>query len=104
MREDPDNHRRLFDGGDDPELAATLRAVFEVDIENALEPFVGDRGARDVPAQAFEFLALIGATAHSGMQAEAVRFGAQGSRGFLVPAGHGGHRTAKKLAVLTPGV
>jgi hypothetical protein len=37
MREDPDNHRRLLDGGDDPELPATLRAVFEVDIEHAPE-------------------------------------------------------------------
>ena len=39
-------------------------------------------------AQAFEFLALMGATAHPGVQAEAVRFGAQSCRGFLVPAGH----------------
>ncbi|MDB5904193.1 MAG: hypothetical protein JWM26_3071 [Betaproteobacteria bacterium] len=37
MREDSDNHRRLFDGGDNLEVAATLRAVFEVDIEHALE-------------------------------------------------------------------
>lgn len=37
MREYPDNHRRLLDGGDDLELAATLRAVFEVDIEHAFE-------------------------------------------------------------------
>ena len=37
MREDPDNHRRLFDRGDDLQLAATLRAVFQVDSENAPE-------------------------------------------------------------------
>ena len=37
MREYPDNHRRLFDGGDDLQGAATLRAVFDVDIEHALE-------------------------------------------------------------------
>jgi len=37
VRAYPDNHRRLFDGGNDLELAATLRAVFEVDIEHALE-------------------------------------------------------------------
>ena len=37
MREYPDNHRRLFDGGDDLQGAATLRAVFDVDSENALE-------------------------------------------------------------------
>ena len=36
MREDLDNHLRLFDGGDNLEVAATLRAVFEVDIEHAL--------------------------------------------------------------------
>ena len=29
------------------------------------------------------------ATAHPGMQAEAVRIGAQGPRGFFVPADHG---------------
>ena len=54
----------------------------------ALEPFVGDRGARDGAAQAFEFLALLRAAAHPGVQAEAVRFGAQRPRVF-VPAGHG---------------
>ena len=43
----------------------------------ALEPFIGNRGARDVAAQPFEFLALMGATAHPAMQAEAVRIGAQ---------------------------
>ena len=37
MREYPDNHRRLFDGGDDLKVAAALRAVFEVDSEHALE-------------------------------------------------------------------
>jgi hypothetical protein len=37
MREYSDNHRRLFDRGDDLEVPATLRAVFEVDSENALE-------------------------------------------------------------------
>ena len=42
-----------------------------------LEPFVGDRGARDVAAQAFEFLALMRPAAHPGMQAEALRCGAQ---------------------------
>ena len=36
MREYPHNHRRLLDGGDDPELTSTLRAVFEVDIEDRL--------------------------------------------------------------------
>ncbi len=37
MRKYPDNHRRLFDDGDDLQGTATLRAVFEVDIEHALE-------------------------------------------------------------------
>ena len=37
MREDPDNHRRLFDRGDDLQLATTLRAVFEVQVEDAPE-------------------------------------------------------------------
>jgi len=30
----------------------------------AFEPFVGNRRAGDIPAQAFELLALMGATAH----------------------------------------
>ena len=37
MREDLDGHRRLFDGGDDLQLATALRAVFKVDIEDAPE-------------------------------------------------------------------
>ena len=37
MREGPDDHRRLLDGGDDLQLAAALRAVFEDDIEYAAE-------------------------------------------------------------------
>ena len=37
MREDPDDHRQLLDGGDDLHVAATLRAVFEVQVEHALE-------------------------------------------------------------------
>ncbi len=45
MREYPDNHRRLFDGGDDLEVAATLRAVFEVDSENALEVTINPKEA-----------------------------------------------------------
>ena len=180
VREYPDNQRRLLDGGNDPELPATLRAVFQVELEHALEktrpaharlsavrlfarghadtlrqarhdrgtqpgigrehsmkadqvqprarheccqalyelqrrhpdvrgavapralelqhditraialePLVGDRGARDVPAQAFERLALMLSAAHPGMQAEAVRIGAQARGGFVVPAGHG---------------
>ena len=54
----------------------------------ALESLVGDRGASDVAAQAFEFLALMRATAHRGVQAEAVRIGAQRRRVFFVPAGY----------------
>ena len=37
MREYPDNHRRLFDGGDDLQGAATMRTVFDINSENALE-------------------------------------------------------------------
>ena len=35
----------------------------------ALEPLVGNRRAGDIAAQPFEFLALVGATAHCRMQA-----------------------------------
>ena len=37
MGEDLHDHRRRLDGGDDLEVAPTLRAVFQVDLENALE-------------------------------------------------------------------
>jgi|KBSMisStandDraft_5_1062788.scaffolds.fasta_scaffold1282247_2 hypothetical protein len=37
MREDLDNHGGLLVRGDDLQVAATLREVFEVHIENALE-------------------------------------------------------------------
>ena len=61
-----------------------LRQGFELqhDIAGAiaLEPFVADRRAGDVAAQAFEFLALMRTTAHPGMQAEAVRMGAKRRR------------------------
>ena len=43
---------------------------------NTLEPFVGKGGTGDIAAQPFEFLALIGAAAHCGVKAEAVRIGA----------------------------
>ena len=37
MGEDAHNHRRFFDGGDDLQAGATIGAVFDIDIENALE-------------------------------------------------------------------
>jgi len=47
-----------------------------------LEPFVGNGGACDLAAQAFERLALTGATAHRRMQAEAVRQDAAFEKGI----------------------
>lgn len=38
----------------------------------AIEPFIGNRRARDVAAQTFELVALIGSTAYVGMQAKTV--------------------------------
>jgi hypothetical protein len=35
MAEDLDNHRRIFDGGDDLQGAAAVGAVFHVDIEDS---------------------------------------------------------------------
>lgn len=52
----------------------------------ALGPVVRDRRAHDVAAQPFGSLSLLRAAAHPGMQAEAVRLGAQARRGFLIPA------------------
>ena len=37
MAEDFDNHRRIFDGGDDLQAAAAVRAVFDVDVEDPFE-------------------------------------------------------------------
>ena len=37
MAEDSDNHRRIFDGGDDLQSAAAVRAVVDVDIEDSFE-------------------------------------------------------------------
>jgi hypothetical protein len=37
MGDESDNNRRIFSGGDDLQGAATIRAVFDVDIEHSLE-------------------------------------------------------------------
>jgi len=37
MGADSDNHWRIFDGGDDLQAAATVRAVFDVNIEDPFE-------------------------------------------------------------------
>jgi hypothetical protein len=37
MSKDSDNHRRIFDGGDDLQAAAAVRAVFDVDVEDPFE-------------------------------------------------------------------
>ncbi len=37
MREYPDNHGGLLDGSDDLQVAATLRAMLDINVENALE-------------------------------------------------------------------
>ena len=52
----------------------------------SLEAFIGNGRARDVAAQVFELLALIGATAHRRVQAEAVKLGAQAGCGSLIGA------------------
>jgi hypothetical protein len=37
MHEDLGDHSGIFDGGDNPQGAATLRAVFDIDVEDAFE-------------------------------------------------------------------
>jgi len=37
MGEDSDNHRRIFDGGDDLQGAAAVRAVVDLDVEDPFE-------------------------------------------------------------------
>ena len=53
----------------------------------ALEPLVGNGGAGNVAAQAFELLALVGATAYCRVYAKGVRVGAQYVRRLRGPAG-----------------
>jgi hypothetical protein len=48
------------------------------------QPFARNRGAGDVAAQPFEFVVLVLPAAHPGMQAEAVRIGAQATGDLLV--------------------
>jgi hypothetical protein len=62
-----------------------LELQYDITSARAREPFVGDRGTRDIATQPFELLALVRTTAHPGMQAEAVRFGAQGRRKLSRP-------------------
>ena len=38
MREDPDDHGRPFDGGDDLQSATAIRVVFDIDAKDALLP------------------------------------------------------------------
>ena len=59
-----------------PVLIRALELQHDLAGAVALEPFVGNGRAGDIAAQVFEFLALIGAATHRGMQAEAVRVGA----------------------------
>ena len=52
MRENPDDHGQIFDGGDEFQASATMWAVFDVDIEHALEqlrPTHARRRAMGVP-------------------------------------------------------
>ena len=37
MREDLGDHRRIFDRGDDLQVPATVLAVFDIEVEDALE-------------------------------------------------------------------
>ena len=37
MRDDPDDHGGLLDGGNNLQVAATMRALFDINVENALE-------------------------------------------------------------------
>jgi hypothetical protein len=40
MAEDFDNHRRIIDGGDNPQGTAAVGTVFQVDVEDAFEQSV----------------------------------------------------------------
>ena len=47
MREDPDDHGGLFDGGDDLQLAATVRTMLNIDVEDRLLSNVWSWPVRD---------------------------------------------------------
>ena len=51
MGEDFDNHRRIFDGGDDLQAAAAVQAVFDVDVEDPFEQPAPTTGAPARPAR-----------------------------------------------------
>jgi hypothetical protein len=52
MAEDLDDHRRIFDGGDDLQSAAAVRAVFDVDVEDRLSSRVQFMGGVSLWARA----------------------------------------------------
>ena len=68
-------------------LVGALQLQHDIAGVIAFESFVGNGGAGDIAAQAFEFLTLIGATAHRCMQAEAVRVDTAWLRGIRLSAG-----------------
>ena len=71
-------------------VVGTLELQHDLAGAITLEPFVGNGGARDIAAQAFEFLALTGATALlEACRRQAVRIGAQCWRGGFAPTGDG---------------
>jgi len=43
MANDFDDHRRIFDGGDDLQGAAAAREAFDVDVEDRLSTIKGNR-------------------------------------------------------------
>ena len=61
--------RRDHDRGG-PVAVGTLELQHDLARAITLEPFAGNRRAGDIAAQAFEFLALMGATAHRRMRAQ----------------------------------
>ena len=54
-------------------LIGTLELQHHITCAVSFKPFMGNRWACDVTAQAFEFMALIHGAAHLGMQAKALR-------------------------------
>jgi hypothetical protein len=75
MGENTDNHRRIFDGGDDLKkrfhddmggavFVRTLQLQYDLGGAVTLEPFVGDGRPADIAAELLQFLTLIGTPAH----------------------------------------
>lgn len=75
VREDPDNHGRLFDGGDDLQPTAAVRAMLNVEVEDAFQQTRPAHARRSLPVRLGGLSGLLDPPRHdrrtqSGMRGE----------------------------------